>query len=594
MIPQAFIDDLLSRTDIVEVVEKYVPLKRGGANLSGLCPFHEEKTPSFTVSQQKQFYHCFGCGAHGTAINFMMDHLGLGFVEAVEELAARLGVDVPKDDRPNGNAVTKDKDERFDIMNRAALHYKNRLKHSDRAISYLRNRGIDGKIAAKFFIGFAVDDWQDLSHEFKDYDLAEVLLETGLVNVKDERRYDRFRDRIMFPIRDFRGRVIAFGGRVIDKGEPKYLNSPETPMFQKGREIYGFWESRQGIRRSKKVLVVEGYMDVVALHQGGLDYTVATLGTAVTEFQVSRLLKQTGELIFCFDGDEAGRKAASRALENSLGQIADGNKISFMFLEEGQDPDSFIRDFGKETFELRLQSSVPLSDFLIDELGKRAGDLTSIEGKSSFAKSIIPALEKIKAPLIKQLLVDRASSLSGLSANAIMSQLDSGSFIRGTKDLKPRREPPSREILKPSVLRHVIQMLLTFPDLMRKEDKETLDLIASSPQKDFSEHEINLLRQLLDYVAEGLDRNQIESRMENSEQKVLIQKLSKVAEERYSEADAAKELVKNEYQEAWNRMTELGRIATQRKLLKDKTPAMLSKEDKDLYRSLVAGLKIKE
>jgi DNA primase len=326
MIPQTFIDELLNRVDIVDVIEKFVPLKRSGANLSACCPFHEEKTPSFTVSQQKQFYHCFGCGAHGSAISFLMEYQGLGFIDAIENLAARVGIEVPRDQRNDRADQQRDSKEYFLTNSRAASHYKRQLKKAPDAIDYLKSRGIDGSVAAKFLVGYASDDWQGLNREFHDYDNSQPLLDVGLINDKDGRRYDRFRGRIIFPIRDFRGRVIAFGGRVIEKGEPKYLNSPETPLFHKGKEVYGFWESRHAIRQEGRILVVEGYMDVVALHQSGINYAVATLGTAVTEFQVGRLLKHCSDLTFCFDGDSAGRKAAFRALESSLSQIKDGSK----------------------------------------------------------------------------------------------------------------------------------------------------------------------------------------------------------------------------------------------------------------------------
>ena len=407
MIPQTFIDELLNRVDIVDVIEKFVPLKRSGTNLSACCPFHEEKTPSFTVSQQKQFYHCFGCGFHGSALSFLMEQQGLGFIDAVEDLAARVGMTVPRDQRNDNEEHRKNSQEYFLTTSRAASHYKRCLKDAPDAIKYLKARGIDGGVAAKFLVGYSSEDWQELKHEFTDYDDSAALMEAGLVNEKDGRRYDRFRGRIIFPIRDFRGRVIAFGGRVIEKGEPKYLNSPETPFFHKGKELYGFWESRHSIRQEQRIVVVEGYMDVVALHQNGITYSVATLGTAVTEYQVGRLLKQCSDLIFCFDGDLAGRKAALRALESSLGQVEDGSKISFLFLPESEDPDSFVRSQGREVFERNIAQATPMSDFLINDLTRQSGNLDSVEGKSRLASLFKPIVTRVKAPMIRKLLIER-------------------------------------------------------------------------------------------------------------------------------------------------------------------------------------------
>ncbi|MBI3222047.1 MAG: DNA primase [Nitrosomonadales bacterium] len=363
MIPKSFIQDLLNRLDIVDVVERYVPLKKAGANYVACCPFHNEKSPSFTVSQSKQFYHCFGCGAHGTAIGFVMEHAGLGYVDAIEELARSVNLEVPHERSAAGEHHQKAAPDLYEVMQTATRYYREQLKISPRAIDYLKKRGLSGEIAAKFGIGYAPDAWQNLAAVFADYQ-SEVLSETGLVISGDEgKRYDRFRDRIMFPIVNVRGQVIGFGGRVLDKGEPKYLNSPETPLFEKGRELYGLFQAQKAIRGEQRVLVVEGYMDVVALAQHGVEYAVATLGTATTPYHVQKLLRLCEHVVFCFDGDKAGQRAAWRALENALPYLQDGKRISFLFLPVEHDPDSFIREFGKAAFEQRIQEAMPLSTY---------------------------------------------------------------------------------------------------------------------------------------------------------------------------------------------------------------------------------------
>ena len=339
MIPESFIQELLHRVDVVDLIDAYVPLKKAGANFAACCPFHNEKSPSFTVSPSKQFYHCFGCGAHGSAIGFLMEYSGLGFIDAIRELANRVGLQVPDEDLrrpqdgPRINALTE-------VMARAARYFYEQLKHSPKAVTYLKERGVSGEIAQKFGIGYAPDGWQNLAAAFDDYAAVE-LQQAGLV-IKNEqgRLYDRFRDRVMFPIMNQKGEVIAFGGRVLGEGEPKYLNSPETPLFEKGREVFGLPQARAALREKDAAVVVEGYMDVVALAQHGVGNAVATLGTATTATHVQKLMRQVDRIVYCFDGDAAGRKAAWRALENSLEALPEQKSIGFVFLPDGEDPDS--------------------------------------------------------------------------------------------------------------------------------------------------------------------------------------------------------------------------------------------------------------
>ena len=380
MIPESFIQELLHRVDIVDLIDSYVPLKKAGANYAACCPFHNEKTPSFTVSQTKQFYHCFGCSAHGTAIGFLMEYSGLGFVDAIKELASRVGMQVPEEEarRPHdGPKLTT----LAEIMARAAKYYYEQLKRSEKAIDYLKRRGLSGEIAQRFGIGYAPDNWQGLEAAFDDYSRPE-LQQAGLVIRNEQGRlYDRFRDRVMFPIINQKGEVIAFGGRVIGEGEPKYLNSPETPLFEKGRELFGLPQARQALRETNTAIVVEGYMDVVALAQHGVGNAVATLGTATTATHVQKLLRQVDRIVYCFDGDSAGRKAAWRALENSLEALPPQKSIGFVFLSAQDDPDSFVRDHGKAAFERLIAQATPLSEFLLHELMSRC-EMSSAEGRA--------------------------------------------------------------------------------------------------------------------------------------------------------------------------------------------------------------------
>jgi DNA primase len=415
MIPDSFKQDLLNRVDIVDVVSRYVQLKKGGANYLGLCPFHGEKTPSFTVSPAKQFYHCFGCGVHGNAIGFLMAYAALGYVDAIKELAASVGMQVPElMPRTKEEAARQEREtDLYAVMEKAMEFYRAELKKSPRAIEYLKGRGLTGEIAARFRIGYAPDDWQGLKRVFENY-AESFLVECGLVIENEGKRYDRFRDRIMFPILNQRGSVIAFGGRVMGEGEPKYLNSPETPLFEKGREVYGLVQAREGIHGSGRALVVEGYMDVVALAQFDVAYAVATLGTATTPVHVSRLLRLADELVFSFDGDAAGRKAAWRALEVSLPLAADSKPIKFLFLPDGEDPDTYIRKHGKESFERLVRDAQTLSEFLLAELRSQS-NLATAEGRSQFLAAAKPHLQKIAAPALKLQVLKEAARLGGLT-----------------------------------------------------------------------------------------------------------------------------------------------------------------------------------
>lgn len=438
MIPQSFVQELLSRVDIVDVIERYVPLKKSGANYFACCPFHGEKSASFSVSPSKQFYHCFGCGVHGSALGFLMEYSGLGFVEAVKELAAQVGLQVPDDGR-NASPQDDSSERLYEAMGLAARFYREQLKPARRAIDYLKRRGLSGEVAARFGLGYAPDEWQALQKIFPDYQ-AKTLADAGLVIDNDQgRRYDRFRDRIIFPIHDRRGRIIAFGGRILDKGEPKYLNSPETPLFEKGRELYGLYLAQKPIRDEGFAVVVEGYMDVVALAQYGIANAVATLGTATTPQHVHTLLRQTDRVVFCFDGDAAGRRAAWRALENALESLRDDATLAFLFLPTEHDPDSFVRAEGADAFRKAATAATPLARFLIEELRSRH-DMDAAEGRAAFVHEAMPFINRISAPLLRLQVIKSVAEASGLTQAEVEHAL--GLPAPARRDRPPRRPEP--------------------------------------------------------------------------------------------------------------------------------------------------------
>lgn len=481
MIPQSFIQDLLARVDIVDVVGKYVQLKKGGANYMGLCPFHNEKSPSFTVSPTKQFYHCFGCGAHGSSIGFLMEYSGLSFVDAIRDLAQSHGMIVPEEDRllPAQRAEIQAKSLALsEVMTRACDYYKQQLRAAPQAIAYLKKRGLTGEIAARFGLGYAPDAWDGLRSVFSDYTIPE-LVETGLVIDKSDedgagrKRYDRFRDRIMFPIRNTKGQVIGFGGRIMEQGEPKYLNSPETSLFQKGYELYGLFEARQAIRDAGYVLVTEGYMDVVALAQMGFPQAVATLGTACTPTHVQKLLKQTDHVVFSFDGDSAGRRAARRALEACLPHANDDKFIQFLFLPPEHDPDSFIREFGADAFEQQVKDSMPLSQFLMKAMiGEN--DLSSAEGRAKTQFDAKPLLQTMQPSGLRLQIVRNLAQVTQTSPAEIEVLFELVQPVARQKVAPPR----SRRNAPVGLERQIMRILVAFPSLASLLDETVLQEAA--------------------------------------------------------------------------------------------------------------------
>jgi DNA primase len=474
MIPQDFIQTLLGRVDIVDVIDRHVRLKKAGANYKACCPFHNEKTPSFSVSPGKQFYHCFGCGAHGNAIGFLMEYSGLTYPDAIRELAQHVGLEVPDVRSVPGRIAGAESKSLTDRMMEALGFYRAELKKSPAAIDYLKHRGVSGEIAARYGLGYAPEGWQGLKTVFADYD-SPALKDSGLVIDSEEgRRYDRFRDRVMFPILDSRGNVIGFGGRVIGDGEPKYLNSPETPIFEKGRELYGLYQARRPIRNANLVIVVEGYMDVVALAQHGIENAVATLGTATTPIHVAKLLRLADNVVFCFDGDAAGRKAAWRALEVSLPVLADGKAVSFLFLPAEDDPDTYVRRLGKDAFLAALKDAKPLSQFLLSEIASKI-DMTTEEGRARFLSQAKPLVIQIEAPALGAMLRRRVAEMAGLGADDVarfFPEREAGRS-RPSAAARPVRRSPSLEAqLLDRILRRLDLAALVDRNLVREDSPE--------------------------------------------------------------------------------------------------------------------------
>jgi len=489
-IPQYFIDELVARADIIEVIGSRVQLKKGGKEYKACCPFHDEKSPSFTVSPDKQFYHCFGCGAHGTALGFLMEYDHLGFVEAVEELAARVGLEVPREQ--DTTVKPKPADDLFTVLDQVAEFYRREFRADPRVTDYTRRRGLSEDTLSRFGIGYSPNAWDALLKAFgaTEADQRRLLL-AGLV-IERERRgpgesgdttqsagraggyYDRFRDRLMFPIRDSRGRTLGFGGRVIDQGEPKYLNSPETELFHKGRELYGLFEARQATRNLTRLMVVEGYMDVARLHQAGITYAVATLGTATTPDHLQRLFRIVSEVVFCFDGDRAGKAAAWRALENALPQVRQGRQIRFLFLPDGHDPDSLVGEEGREAFEARLKGALSFSDYFIRELSSRV-DIATVDGRAQLAETARPLVEKIPPGVYRELLVDALARVIGMAPEKLESLMSLGSQPKGESPTAHRpaafgatayRPPQQRTALgagRGSLVRQAVRILVHHP-----------------------------------------------------------------------------------------------------------------------------------
>jgi DNA primase len=494
LIPKQFIVDLIDRADVVEVVGRRVQLKKAGKEYKACCPFHDEKTPSFTVSPGKGFYHCFGCGVHGNALDFLMQYDHMEFVEAVESLAGVMGVEVPREESLQ---PARSYDALFELASRVEHFFEAQLKANQPAVDYMKARGIDGATAKRFGLGYAPAGWSNVLDKFgTSKEAIERLLATGLIIRKDNgQHYDRFRDRIMFPIRDSRGRTIGFGGRVMANEEPKYLNSPETVLFHKGRELYGLYEARQALRSIERLVVVEGYMDVVGLARHGIDFATATLGTATTDEHLNRLFRMCDEIIFSFDGDRAGRAAAWRALENALPQIREGRQVRFVFLPEGQDPDSYVQAKGADAFVAALENALPLSDFLLEELSAQV-DMESVDGRARLAELARPLVALIPPGVYRELLTERLAETVGLPSHkleAILAKDEPTRPVRtGATSTRLRSRSKGAASGKPSVVRRAITLVLHCPAAALNIDVENFAGVTK-PGSD-------LLRELVETV----------------------------------------------------------------------------------------------
>lgn len=580
-IPQSFIDDLVSRADIVELVDAHVPLKKAGREYKACCPFHEEKTPSFTVSAEKQFYHCFGCGAHGTVLGFLMNYRQLDFVEAVELLAQRLGLDVPREgvEIPAGPPTAP----LYEILEQASRYFQAQLrKHADRhrAVDYLKARGLSGEIAAEFKLGFAPPGWDSLTAAFGgDAESRKLLSRAGLVVDRGSSCYDRFRDRVMFPILDRRGRTVGFGGRVLGDETPKYLNSPEGPVFHKGRELYGAYQAMRSAGNLERIHVVEGYMDVVALAQHGVRNAVATLGTAATSDHVEQLFRLAPDVVFCFDGDEAGRRAAWRGLQTTLPALRDGRQAFFMFLPEGEDPDSLVRSRGREAFDALSENAVSLGTFLFERLTSQV-DLNTIDGRSRLVELARPLLSKIPPGAFRKLSEKKLADLTGMDPG------DSATLIGKTPGLKAKRQSAAAvraALSSQTPVRRAIKMLIQQPQLAAG----TIDLDAL---EGLEMPGVPLLVELIEQVRgrPGLGTAELLERYRNEE---AGRHLNRLAAE---ELSALGEGIRTEFDDAIRavlRQAEEARLAHRRDVLETRiNTGEASEEEKQSYREIIARI----
>lgn len=479
-IPRHFIDNLLAHTDIVEVINSRVPLKKKGREFGACCPFHNEKTPSFTVSPEKQFYHCFGCGAHGSAISFLMEYERLDFIEAIEALAELAGIEVEREesDYSSNTPSTGDHSDLYRALEAASLYFQRQLKQAPKAVEYFRQRGVTGEIAKTFMLGYAPEGWDNLEKSLGAQHSQKVLLDAGLLSQNDQgRQYDKFRDRVMFPIRDTRGRTVAFGGRILDQGEPKYLNSPETPVFHKSQVLYGLYEARQHAGKLERILVVEGYMDVIALAQYGIRNAVATLGTATTAEHLKRLFRLVPRVTFCFDGDRAGRDAAWKALNQALPIVREGQRIEFLFLPDGEDPDTMLRKEGTESFQQRLDSAMPMSQFLLKHLEDEY-ELDTIEGRSELGGAAQKLLKDMPESLLKEQLLEAVSELTQIKPDQIKKGLP---LITSEKRRPVVEQENKRQQLHATPMRYCIAALLQHPNLSRQISDAQVEEIHELP-----------------------------------------------------------------------------------------------------------------
>lgn len=565
-IPREFIQQLLNRIDIVDLIDGRVPLKKkSGSNFFACCPFHTEKSASFSVSQSKQFYHCFGCGAHGNAIDFLMHYDHMAFPEAVEHLAKQIGMEIPQGSLPSPEKNHK-QTSLYELLENITKFYQSQLRPSQRAIDYLKNRGLSGQIAKDFGLGFAPPGWDHVLQTFgKNALQKQQLLDAGMIIKKDDGGfYDRFRDRIMFPIHDRRGRIIGFGGRILDKGEPKYLNSPETPIFQKGHELYGLHHALKINRQLKHALIVEGYMDVIALFQNGITYAVATLGTATTANHLQRLFRYTSEIIFCFDGDQAGRTAAWRGLEVTLPVMKDGVQIRFMFLPDGEDPDSLVRKEGKEKFEKRMQDALSISEFFFQHISAQT-DLNTTDGRARLVKLATEHLNQLPDGIFRQLMFDELAKKTRMSVEQLKPKTPTAAF---------KSQPAVKKAKTPSALRLTLALLVQHPELANH---------IHEPLPKLEMHGFDLLSDLIGLITNypGLNTGTLLEHWRERPEGKLIAKLAQL------ELMIPENGIKNEFIGAIQRLRKFSYKQMIENMLAKASQATLSPEEKQQLNELI-------
>jgi DNA primase len=596
LIPQTFIDELIARADIVEVIGSRVQLKKAGREFKACCPFHNEKSASFWVSPEKQFYHCFGCGAHGTVLRFLMEHDHMAFPEAVEELAARLGVEVPREAAGVSGAPHRAEEPLYEVMSDVARFYAEQLTREPRARDYVARRGLDRETIEKFSIGYAPNSWNEILKRFGGSDASRrTLADLGLIIERERaardgpgaesRYYDRFRDRIMFPIRDARGRVIAFGGRILDQGEPKYLNSPETVLFHKGRELYALYEARRSGSNLKRLLVVEGYMDAVRLHQFGIPCAVATLGTATTPEHFKRIFRMVSEVVFAFDGDRAGRAAAWRALQHALPETRAGREIRFLLLPEGHDPDSLVAEEGREAFERRIDHTLSLSDYLLRELAEQAGTLDK-SGRAKFAQTAGPLVMKMTAGVARDLLVEQIAKVVRIEPARLEEEWtrDTPTRTTGKRATSDRPVFAARARIstgRGGLVRQMIVRVLTFPAIAQNVSAQEQARLDES-----DEPGVELLRSLLAHLRTQPARSsaQIIERWADKPEGELLQRLLQV-EQIVTDAPAAEA----EVHAALRRLSDLVTIRRLEALEAKDSAVGLEPEEKQEYLLLMSN-----
>ena len=581
-IPQDFIDELVQRVDIGEIIGNRIDIKKAGKEYKANCPFHGEKTPSFTVSPEKGFYHCFGCGAHGTALGFLMEYERLTFIEAIEELAKVVGIDVPK--TKEDKIKNKRNNSLKELLSEVSIHFTSNLSQSKEAINYLKNRGIDGKNAKNFSLGFSNNSWSEILDKFGSSEKnKQRLLDAGLIIKKDDGGfYDRFRNRIMFPIKDNRGDVLGFGGRIIGNDDPKYLNSPETTLFKKGELLYALFESKEAINKTKSVIIVEGYTDVIALHKYGFNNALATLGTATTEFHIRKMFRTIDEIIFCFDGDKAGYKAALKAMELSLPIIKTNKEVNFLILEKGQDPDEMMENNGPDAFKTALSNAYSLDQFLIEVMRDRY-NIETVKGKANAIEDGMSLLSKVKEGIYKDLLIESFSTEFKLNENQIKRFYENKNQKRSAgKRFSKNRQNNKKVELRPSLIKQAISILLHYPNLLN-------NITIEDRLNHINEKGIDILKKIIT-LTQGKDSIRLATILEHFQDKKIRQHLQNLSLETLIVRESE---IQNEFQDILNRLYILNNKTEMKVLLKKASQNNLTKLEKSRFIELSANIKIK-